>query len=97
MSILPVSFYGTYDRKSLAIMVSKGSERMNINDAKAMVDMMRGAKNPQALLREYARTNQNVREVMDYMDKCSSPKEAFYQMASAKGIDPEAILSMIRR
>ena len=70
---------------------------MNYNNAKAMVDMMRGARNPQALLREYARTNQNVREVMDYMDKCGDPKTAFYQMASAKGIDPEAILSMIRK
>lgn len=70
---------------------------MNINDAMAMVDMMRNAKNPQMLLREYARTNQNVREVMDYMDKCGNPRDAFYQMASAKGVDPEAILSMIRR
>lgn len=78
-------------------MVSKGSERMNYNEAKAMVDMMRGARNPQALLKEYARTNQNVREVMDYMDRCGDPKTAFYQMASAKGIDPEAILSLIRR
>ena len=70
---------------------------MNYNNAKAMIDMMRGARNPQALLREYARTNQNVREVIDYMDKCGDPKTAFYQMASAKGIDPEAILSMIRK
>ena len=70
---------------------------MNYNNAKAMVDMMRNAKNPQMLLREYARTNQNVREVMDYMDKCGNPRDAFYQMASAKGVDPETILSMIRK
>ena len=70
---------------------------MNYNNAKAMVDMMRNARNPQLLLREYAKTNQNVREVMDYMERCGNPKDAFYQMASAKGIDPETILSMIRR
>ena len=70
---------------------------MDYNSAKAMVDMMRYSKNPQTLLKEYAKTNQNVREVMDYMDKCGDPKTAFYQMASAKGIDPEAILSMIRK
>lgn len=70
---------------------------MNYNNAKAMVDMMRNARNPQMLLREYAKTNSNVREVMDYMDKCGNPKDAFYKMASAKGIDPEAILSMIRK
>ena len=70
---------------------------MDINSAMAMVNMMRGAKNPQTLLREYARTNQNVREVMEYMDKYADPKTAFYQMASAKGVDPNAILSMIRK
>lgn len=70
---------------------------MNFNNAKAMVDLMRGAKNPQMLLREYAKTNSNVREVIDYMDKCGNPRDAFYQMASAKGVDPEALLSMIRK
>lgn len=70
---------------------------MNFNNAKAMVDLMRGSKNPQMLLREYAKTNSNVREVIDYMDKCGNPRDAFYQMASAKGVDPEAILSMIRK
>ena len=70
---------------------------MDYNSAKAMVDMMRYAKNPQQLLKEYAKTNSNVREAMDFMDKCGNPRDAFYQMASAKGVDPEAILSMIRR
>ena len=70
---------------------------MDYNSAKAMVDMMRFSKNPQNLLREYARTNRNVREVMDLVDKCGDPKTAFYQMASAKGVDPEAILSLIRK
>lgn len=70
---------------------------MNYNNAKAMVDMMRNARNPRMLLREYAKTNANVREVMEFMDKCGNPKDAFYQMASAKGVDPETILSMIRK
>ena len=70
---------------------------MDYNSAMTMVNLMRNAKNPRMLLREYARTNSNVREVMDYMDKCGNPRDAFYQMASAKGVDPEAILSMIRK
>ena len=70
---------------------------MNYNNAKAMVDMMRGVKDPQLLLREYAKTNENVREAINYMDKYGNPRDAFYQMASAKGVDPEAILSMIRK
>jgi hypothetical protein len=70
---------------------------MDYNSAKAMVDMMRNARDPQMLLREYAKTNRNVREVMELVDKCGNPKDAFYQMASAKGVDPNAILSMIRK
>ena len=70
---------------------------MDYNSAKAMVDMMRNSRNPRYLLREYAKTNRNVREVIDYMDSCGDPKSAFYKMASAKGIDPESILSMIRK
>ena len=70
---------------------------MDYNSAKAMVDMMRSAKDPRTLLREYAKTNSNVREVMDYVEKCGDPRTAFYQMASAKGVDPNAILSMIRK
>lgn len=69
----------------------------NYNNAKAIMDAVRGARNPQAMLMQYAQTNKNVREVMDMVNQCGDPKTAFYKMASAKGIDPEAILSMIRR
>ena len=62
-----------------------------------VINAVRYARNPQAMLEQYAKTNKNVREVMDMVDKCGDPKTAFYQLASAKGVDPEAILSMIRR
>lgn len=70
---------------------------MNINDARALMNVMRSARDPQQFLKQYARTNSSVREVMDMVDRCGDPKSAFYQMASAKGIDPEQILSMIRK
>lgn len=62
-----------------------------------VINAVRYARNPQAMLEQYARTNKNVREVMDMVDKCGDPKTAFYQLASAKGVDPDAILSMIRK
>ena len=62
-----------------------------------VINAVRYARNPQAMLEQYARTNKNVREVMDMVDRCGDPKTAFYQLASAKGVDPESILSMIRK
>ena len=62
-----------------------------------IMNAMRSARNPRALLESYAKTNANVREVMEYVNKCGDPKSAFYQMASAKGVDPEAILSLVRK
>lgn len=62
-----------------------------------VINAVRYARNPQAMLEQYARTNKNVREVMDMVDQCGDPKTAFYKLASAKGVDPDAILSMIRK
>lgn len=70
---------------------------MNINDARALMNVMRFAKDPRQFLMQYAKTNSSVREAMDMVNKCGDPKSAFYQMASAKGVDPEQILSMIRK
>ena len=71
--------------------------RNNLNRAKKIVDMMKASENPNAVLQEIAKTNQSVRQVMDLVNKAGNPRDAFYQMASAKGVDPEAILSMIRK
>jgi len=66
-------------------------------NAKVIMDIARGSKDPKAMLRNIAQTNPRVREVMDIVDRTGDPKSAFYKMASAKGVDPEAILSMIRK
>ena len=62
-----------------------------------VINAVRYSRNPQAMLEQYARTNKNVREVMDMVDQCGDPKTAFYKLASAKGVDPDAILSMIKK
>ena len=70
---------------------------INLNSATRIVDMMKASRNPNLFLQEMAKTNSGVREVVDLVNKTGDPKSAFYQMASAKGVDPEAILSMIRK
>lgn len=66
-----------------------------MNNYQRMFQM--ASRNPNAFLQNLAKTNQNVREVMDAVNRAGDPKTAFYQMAKAKGVDPETILSMIRR
>lgn len=69
----------------------------NLNNAKKVIDLVKSSRNPNLMLQEMAKTNSNVREVMDLVNRTGDAKTAFYQMASAKGVDPEAILSMIRK
>ena len=66
-------------------------------NAKVIMDIARTSKDPTAMLQKMAQTNPRLREVMDIVNRTGDPKSAFYQMASAKGVDPEAILSMIRK
>ena len=67
------------------------------SNAIEIVNALRSANNPRELLEQYAKTNKNVREVVDMVNRVGDPKTAFYQMASAKGVDPDAILSLIRK
>ena len=52
---------------------------------------------PNPALQAMASKNAKLKEVLDLVEKVGDPKTAFYQMASAKGVDPEVILSMLRK
>ena len=52
---------------------------------------------PRYILEQYAKTNKNVKEVLEAVNKYGDPKTAFYQLAAAKGVDPHTILSMIKK
>lgn len=67
------------------------------SNALEIMNALRSAKDPKQLLEQYAKNNKNVREVVDMVNKYGDPKTAFYQMASAKGVDPEAILSFVKK
>ena len=66
------------------------------SNALDIMNALRSAKDPRQLLEQYAQTNRNVKEVVDAVNKYGDPRTAVYQMASAKGVDPEAILSLIK-
>lgn len=69
----------------------------NLNQIKSMMNMVRSAGNPQAMLQSIAQSNPQMKQVMDLIDKSGGdPEKAFYEMAQEKNVDPEAILSLLR-
>ena len=61
-----------------------------------MMNMVRSAGNPQAMLQSLAQQNPQMQQVMDLVNQAGDPKTAFYKMAEEKGVNPEQILSMLR-
>lgn len=69
----------------------------NLGQIKQMMNMVRSAGNPQAMIQSMAQSNPQLRQVMDIVNQSGGdPKAAFYKMAQEKGVDPEQILSMLR-
>ena len=69
----------------------------NLNNVQKVMNLVKSSRNPNLMLQEMAKTNSNVREALDLVNRTGDAKSAFYQLAAAKGVDPEAILSMIRK
>lgn len=64
---------------------------------KAMMQMVRNAGNPQAMLDQLANTNPQVRQVMDIVRASGNdPKKAFYTLAEQRGVNPEDILRQLK-
>ncbi len=69
----------------------------NLNQIKQMMNMVRSAGNPQAMIQSIAQNNPQMKQVMDIVSKSGGdPRAAFYRMAEEKGVDPEQVLSMLR-
>ena len=69
----------------------------NLNQIKQMMNMVKSAGNPQAMLQSMAQSNPQMKQVLNFIGQSGGdPKTAFYKMAEEKGVDPEEILSMLR-
>ena len=69
----------------------------NLSQIKQMMNMVRSAGNPQAMLQNLIQNNPQMQQVMTLINQAGGdPKTAFYQMAQAKGVNPEDILSLLR-
>ena len=69
----------------------------NLNNVRQMVNMVKSARNPQAMLNQIMQSNPNYRQVTDLINQNGGdPKKAFYALAQQQGIDPNEILDMLR-
>lgn len=69
----------------------------NISQIKNMMNLFKGAKNPQQMLMNMANQNPQMRQVMNLIQNSNkSPKDLFYEMAQQKGIDPNQIINMLQ-
>lgn len=78
-------------------MVNPILQNMTMNSLKPMIDMVRAAQNPQAMLEQLARSNPQLKSVMDMVNaNGGDAKSTFYKVAGQKGIDPDTILKLLR-
>ena len=69
----------------------------NLAQIKNMMNMVKSAGNPQAMLQSLTQSNPQIQQVMSIVNQSGGdPKAAFYKLAQEKGVDPEQVLSMLR-
>ena len=72
-------------------------QNMTMNSLRPMIDMVKAAQNPEAMLKQLAYSNPQIKSVLDMVNaNGGDAKSTFYKMAQQKGIDPEAILKLLR-
>ena len=61
-----------------------------------MVNAIKSARNPQAMLNQLMQNNPNYRQVANIINQYGDPKRAFYALAQQQGVDPNEILDLFR-
>ena len=69
----------------------------NLGQIKNLMQMVRSAGNPQALLSQMAQSNPNMRQAMDLVQQYGGDaQKAFYALAQQRGVNPDEILNMLK-
>lgn len=69
----------------------------NLNQIRNMMNTVKSAGNPQAMLMNMAQSNPRIKQAMDVINQSGGdPQKAFYALAEQKGVNPEDILSQLR-
>ena len=66
-------------------------------DYKQMMNALRNSSNPQQLFFNMFQNDPQIKQIVQMIKQSGkSPKDLFYQMAQAKGADPNQILNELR-
>lgn len=69
----------------------------NLGQIKQMIQMVKSARNPQAMMNQLIQSNPNLKNVMQIVNQSGGdPQKAFYELAKQKGINPSDILDMLK-
>lgn len=70
--------------------------QLSKNDFKQVMNTLRNASNPQALLSQMMQNNPQLKQVMTLVQQSGGdPKAAFYTLANQRGIDPDAFIKAL--
>ena len=82
-----------------AILQQLGKNSMSrlAGPVRQMMNTVRAAQNPQAVLNQLIMSNPQLKQVMDIVQKHGGdPMAAFRAEAEARGVDPDEIIDMLR-
>lgn len=69
----------------------------NLGQIKQMMNTLRAAQNPQAMIQQMAGNNPQLSQAMKLIqDSGGDGKAAFYKLAGDMGVDPEQIISALK-
>ena len=76
-------------------MLNNGNQiSTKLSQAQRMIQMVKSANNPQAMINQMLSNNPQVKQIVDQYG--GDPQTAFYKYAEANGVDPNQILNMLR-
>ena len=62
-----------------------------------MIGMVKAAKDPSTAINQMAMNNPQMQQVMQYINQNGGdPRQAFYNLAQQKGVDPNYILNQLQ-
>lgn len=74
-----------------------GSGIPNLGPVRQMMQMVRGAQNPNAMLQMMAQQNPQLQQAMSIVQQAGGdPQKAFYALCQQRGVDPAQILNALK-
>lgn len=81
------------------ILQALGNQQGNpqLNQIRQMMNTIKSARNPQAMMNQMIQSNPQMRNVMNFVNQNGGDaKKAFYALAQQRGINPDDILGMLK-